>query len=455
MGRSLSIYVHIPFCVRKCNYCDFLSFYAKKDVVEAYFAALKKEIALAADELCTSSNDGGGAESENDVCLVKSMYFGGGTPSIVDAQLICDTLAAIKSSFAVADDAEISIEVNPASAMYDKLLAYREEGFNRISIGAQSLDDEELKCLGRAHDSAMFYETFENARKAGFTNINVDVMSALPGQSLESYLATLGQVVALKPEHISAYSLILEEGTPFYDMELDLPDEDTDRAMYHETKRLLAKAGYHRYEISNYALGAPTDRQGYEGDNAGQRGFECYHNKVYWQRGDYLGLGIGAASMIDNVRWSNTRDIAEYIDVLGSVDIAASVDEAFRVNSSACVDDSADVPKDIDGLEVRGTLASIRRDYEELPVDARMEEFMFLGLRLVEGVSTIEFERLFGKEIREVYGEVIDKYLAMGLLEYLKAPVKENANAARADLRLRLTDKGLDVSNTVMAEFLL
>ncbi len=440
MGRSLSIYIHIPFCVRKCNYCDFLSFYAKKDVVEGYFAALKKEIALAADELCTPFRDVGGAGlAEGGGFVVKSVFFGGGTPSFVDAQLICDTLVVIKSSFAVADDAEISIEVNPASAMYDKLLAYREAGFNRISIGAQSLDDEELKCLGRVHDSAMFYETFDNARKAGFTNINVDVMSALPGQSLESYLATLGKVVALKPEHISAYSLILEEGTPFYDMDLDLPDEDTDRAMYHETKRLLAQAGYHRYEISNYA----------------NHGFECYHNKVYWQRGDYLGLGIGAASMIDNVRWSNTRDIAEYIDVLGSVDIAASVDEAFRVNSSACVDDSADVPKDIDGLEVRGTLASIRRDYEELPVDARMEEFMFLGLRLVEGVSVAEFERLFGKEIREVYGEVIDKYLAMGLLEYSPAPAKENANAARADLRLRLTDKGLDVSNTVMAEFLL
>ncbi|WP_034446369.1 radical SAM family heme chaperone HemW [Butyrivibrio sp. AE2032] len=385
MSKDLSIYVHIPFCVRKCNYCDFLSFYAKKDVVEMYFEALKKEIMLSAK--------GGDL-------LVKSIFFGGGTPSFVEAEKICDTLKTIQSSFAVAENAEISIEVNPASAMSDKLIAYREAGFNRLSIGAQSLDDEELKVLGRAHTGAMFFETFENARKAGFDNINVDVMSALPGQSLKSYVQTLEKVLSLKPEHISAYSLILEEGTPFYDMELDLPDEDTDRAMYHETKEILDRFGYHRYEISNYALGEQDDPK-----------YECYHNKVYWKRGNYLGLGIGAASMVDNVRWSNVRDIHLYVDAQMS-----------------------------------------KVDREILSPEAQMEEFMFLGLRLVEGVSIEEFKRQFGRDIWEVYGEVIDKYAGLGLLEYSRS---EAGRESVENTYLRLTDKGLDVSNTVMAEFIL
>ncbi len=385
MSKDLSIYVHIPFCVRKCNYCDFLSFYAKKDVVEMYFEALKKEIMLSAK--------GGDL-------LVKSIFFGGGTPSFVEAEKICDTLKTIQSSFAVAENAEISIEVNPASAMFDKLLAYREAGFNRLSIGAQSLDDEELKVLGRAHTSAMFLETFENARKVGFDNINVDVMSALPGQSLKSYVQTLEKVLSLKPEHISAYSLILEEGTPFYDMELDLPDEDADRAMYHETKEILDRFGYHRYEISNYALGEQDDPK-----------YECYHNKVYWKRGNYLGLGIGAASMVDNVRWSNVRDIHLYVDAQMS-----------------------------------------KVDREILSPEAQMEEFMFLGLRLIEGVSVEEFKRQFGRDIWEVYGEVIDKYAGLGLLEYSRS---EAGRESVENTYLRLTDKGLDVSNTVMAEFIL
>ena len=399
MSKELSIYVHIPFCVRKCNYCDFLSFYAKKDVVETYFAALKKEIMLSAKELNgNSAGKDGQAMSGNP--LVKSIFFGGGTPSFVEAEKICDTLKTIQSSFAVAENAEISIEVNPASAMSDKLIAYKEAGFNRLSIGAQSLDDAELKVLGRAHTGAMFLETFENARKAGFDNINVDVMSALPGQSLESYIRTLEKVLSLKPEHISAYSLILEEGTPFYDMELDLPDEDTDRAMYHETKEILARSGYHRYEISNYALGEQDDPK-----------YECFHNKVYWKRGNYLGLGIGAASMVDNVRWSNVRDIHLYVDAQMS-----------------------------------------KVDREVLSPEAQMEEFMFLGLRLVEGVSIEEFKRQFGRDIWEIYGEVIDKYAGLGLLEYRRS---EAGRESVENTYLRLTDKGLDVSNTVMAEFIL
>ncbi|MBQ7613774.1 MAG: radical SAM family heme chaperone HemW [Butyrivibrio sp.] len=407
--QYLSIYVHIPFCVRKCNYCDFLSFNAKRKVVDRYFEALKREV-----ELIASKN-----------AVVRSIFFGGGTPSFVDADKICDVLRDIKSSFAISEDAEISIEVNPASAMFEKLCAYRKAGFNRISIGAQSLNDEELKVLGRAHDSKMFFETFENARRAGFDNINVDVMSALPGQSLESYLATLGKVIELRPEHISAYSLILEEGTPFYEMDLDIPDEDTDRAMYHETKRILAEAGYHRYEISNYALD----------------GRECYHNKVYWRRGNYLGLGIGAASMIDNKRWSNTRDIERYVGILLDGACADMEAEIYSNAEADLFDKDNDM---LPGQDNVGTLSEIRENIEELSLQSQMEEFMFLGLRLVEGVSIAEFRRLFGKDIQEVYGEVIDKYIKLGMMEY-----------SEQDSFLCLTDSGLDVSNTVMAEFLL
>ncbi len=381
MNRDLSIYVHTPFCERKCNYCDFLSFNAGKELMDAYYAALEKE--LIACSLQYSDRK------------VRTIFFGGGTPSFPDAKTICNLLKSLRDHYLVADDAEISMECNPASAIQEKLFSYRDAGFNRLSIGCQSLDDNELKVLGRLHNSDMFYRTYESARAAGFDNINIDIMSALPNQSLESYLRTLDKITVLKPEHISAYSLILEEGTPFYDMDLNLPDEETDREMYHKTMSVLSDSGYHRYEISNYALGS-DDR------------FECRHNKVYWQRCNYLGLGLGSASMIDNVRFSNTRDIDTYIKELSSVEISFD---------------------------------KIRENVEELSLTSQMEEFMFLGLRLVKGVSVSEFKSLFEKDILEVYGDVIDKYVNLGLLEHTD--------------HVKLTEKGMDVANTVMADFLL
>ncbi len=401
MSKDLAIYIHIPFCARKCNYCDFLSFNAEKELMDRYFHALKEELLLEARSYGRDRvRFGVMSEAENDH-VVRSIFFGGGTPSFADENDVCAILRLIKEKFTVSEDAEISIEVNPASAIRDKLFCYKAAGFNRISIGCQSLNDDELKALGRLHDRSMFYETFENARAAGFDNINVDVMSALPGQKLESYMNTLRGVVQLHPEHISAYSLSGEEGTPFYELDLDLPDEELDREMYHETKRFLAENGYHRYEISNYAANKQS---------------ECRHNKVYWSRGDYLGAGIGAASMVDNVRWSNIRDIRKYIDVINVRDGVA--------------DDSQEL------------ISKITEEKQKLPTESQMEEFMFLGLRLVQGVSVQEFRNEFGREIGDVYGEVIDKYLGLGLLEY-------------SGDYLRLTDKGLDVSNTVMAEFLL
>ncbi len=403
-GKELSLYVHVPFCVKKCLYCDFLSFSAGRELIDAYFESLLQEIKKSAEDY--------------QVFEVKSIFFGGGTPSYVDSGHICRALECIRSCYHVEKDAEISIEVNPASAISSKLSDYREAGINRISIGAQSLNDEELKAIGRAHDVSMFLETFENARKAGFDNINVDVMSALPDQSLESYVKTLLQVVKLKPEHISAYSLIIEEGTPFYDMDLRLPSEDVDRQMYHETKRILAENGYHRYEISNYARSEGADGLGGENGKPDHEKYECVHNKVYWRRGNYLGLGLGASSMVENVRWKNTIDVKKYIKLMGG-------DRSSAIENGQI-----------------GELQELREEVQKLSEKECMEEFMFLGLRLVSGVDTHAFEEIFGHGIREVYGEVIDKYISMGLLEM-------------AGKYLKLTDEGLDVSNTIMSEFLL
>jgi oxygen-independent coproporphyrinogen-3 oxidase len=329
-------------------------------------------------------------------------------------------LSTIKESFCMKKDVEISIEVNPASAIFDKLTAYKKAGINRISIGAQSLNDNELKKLGRVHNKEMFLETYENAEKAGFENINVDIMSALPDQSFDSYMSTLNRIVALKPQHISAYSLIIEEGTPFYDMDLHLPDEELDRKMYHATKAFLAKQGYHRYEISNYALNSPEKET-----------FECCHNKVYWKRGNYLGLGLGAASMVENVRWNNTSDFEKYITILEQVrntDIFHDV-----INEPLAEGKLKQTEKDV-----------LHENIEFLDKKSRMEEFMFLGLRLIEGISIKEFKEVFNCDIFDIYGPVINKYTDMGLLEY---SIDEDY--------LRLTEKGLDVSNTVMADFLL
>ncbi|MBO4458161.1 MAG: oxygen-independent coproporphyrinogen III oxidase [Butyrivibrio sp.] len=384
MNKDLSLYVHIPFCVRKCLYCDFLSFSANEEVMKAYFKALSKELKESAKDYSDS--------------MVKTVFFGGGTPSFPNANYICSILSDIKDNYNLAADAEISLELNPGTASFDKLKKYKEAGFNRLSIGVQSFDDDELKRIGRIHDCATAQRTYEDARKAGFTNINLDVMSALPGQSLESYLNTLKKAVSLDPEHISAYSLIVEEGTPFFDMDLDLPGEEEDRAMYHKTAEKLQDFGYHRYEISNYA----------------KDGFECEHNKVYWKRGNYLGVGLGAASMVDDVRWTNTGKIDDYIAYF-------SGDSSF---------------------------AGIRENVEKLTLEDRMEEFMFLGLRLITGVDLAEFEALFGKKIEDVYAEVIGKYVGMGLLRRF---VEEKTCREH----LCLTTQGLDVSNTVMADFII
>lgn len=380
--RPLSIYVHIPFCARKCLYCDFLSAPADEQTKEKYVRCLTEEI---------RQNSAAFGEYE-----VQTVFFGGGTPSVLPAENIGDILKEIRQDFALNPEAEITIEVNPGSADLKKLRTYRDMGINRLSIGLQSAIDQELKALGRIHSAEDFFVTYNNAVKSGFNNINVDLMSAIPGQTIESYRETLKRVLSLNPppRHISAYSLIIEAGTPFYENTPPLPDEDTDRELYKITNDILWKSGYHRYEISNYAM----------------EGYECRHNKVYWKRGEYLGFGIGAASLIKNVRFSNIRDISEY-------------------------------------METRD-FSKVRTDRQELSVEEQMEEFMFLGLRLIRGILFREFEENFGKSVEEVYPGVIGKLNEQGLLTEI---CDEQGNRTG----ICLTQLGLDVSNRVMAEFLL
>ena len=379
--KELELYVHIPFCVKKCSYCDFLSAPATEQTKEAYMAALFAEI--------------GGRAKDYKERIVTSIFIGGGTPSLLSGDSIRQLMEHIREGFSLAPDAEITMEVNPGTVTAEKLTAFYGAGINRLSIGMQSAQEQELKILGRIHDFDGFCQVYREAVEAGFTNINVDVMSGLPGQTLASYKDTLEKVLRLEPmpQHISAYSLIVEEGTPFAAMadrgELPLPEEDTERAMYEETIEVLAGYGFHRYEISNYALD----------------GYECRHNVGYWIRRDYLGFGIGAASLIDNVRFQNGRDL-----------------NAYLAHPLAC-----------------------REEEQSLTTQEQMEETMFLGLRLIRGVSYTEFACCYGQTLEEVYGEVIARNVADGLLT-----VREDETGRR----LMLTGRGLDVSNYVMAQFL-
>lgn len=378
--KDLGLYIHIPFCVRKCDYCDFLSAPADEETKYNYVKALIAEI-----KSC------GPISGEY---LVKTIFIGGGTPSSLEAGSIEKIMKTVREVFTIGDTEgalpEITIEVNPGTVTREKLLAYKAAGINRLSLGLQSADNKELKLLGRIHTFETFEENYGLAREIGFRNINIDLMSALPGQTMESWLSSLNKAVILNPEHISAYSLILEEGTPFYlRYREEDQDEELDREIYAKTREVLERAGYYRYEISNYA----------------KPGFESRHNISYWIRKDYLGLGLGASSLLNNTRFQNEKDLREYIRL--------SCD--YR---------------------------NIRRNTEVLTQKAQMEEFMFLGLRMKEGIDRKKFENLFGKSLEAVYGMVINKTLSEGLIQ------------EKGD-KLCLTDRGIDLSNLVMSGFLL
>ncbi len=355
-----SLYIHIPFCVKKCNYCDFLSFPDMR-LKDDYKRALINEI------------------NAFDCSSVKSIFIGGGTPSVLEGGDIADIMQSA-GKFNISENAEITIEANPDTITAGKLKIYRQNGINRISIGLQAWQNGLLEKLGRVHRRERFLRAYDTAYKY-FDNINIDLMFSLPSQTYEMWLETLENVTALEPKHISAYSLIVEEGTPFYGMELELPDEETDRRMYHSAVDFLASKGYEQYEISNFA----------------KKGFHSVHNCVYWERGEYKGFGLGAASLINNVRYKNTESMVEYIS----------------------------------GVTVA--------EKEELSDEDIRAEYMFLGLRMNKGVSISRFNELFGRDMLSDYADVIKKYRKYFVI---------------SGDRLSLTTEGFDISNIIMAEML-
>lgn len=395
MKKDLELYIHIPFCVKKCEYCDFLSHPAAMEQQRAYVEALCEEIRACGN---FHRQGLGGKSDERSLGLsvaeyqVVSVFFGGGTPSLLPAEWIREILDTVRTSFSMSKkpEPEISLEANPGTVNADKLRQYRAAGINRLSIGCQSSDNEELKRLGRIHTWEEFLETYDLARKAGFENINVDLMSGLPGQSVSSWEVTLRRVASLGPEHLSAYSLIIEEGTPFAGKvdTLALPDEEAERAMYENTHEILEEYGYEQYEISNYA----------------KPQFACRHNLGYWTGVEYLGLGLGSASMVGNCRFVNTSDFSRYLSYCSQPE-------------------------------------RLRMDEEWLDETGRMEEFMILGLRLMKGVSFSEFRQRFGVSMEDIYGAVLDRYVTMGFLE-------------KTGTHLRFTRPGISVSNPILAEFL-
>ena len=400
--KNLELYIHIPFCMKKCAYCDFLSFPCDEKTQVAYADALIREIEYY------------GPKMKNYV--VSTIFVGGGTPTWLNEEKMAEIFDAITTYFQVSNEAEITLECNPGTVTPAKLNLYKKIGVNRLSIGLQSADDTELQLLGRIHTFEKFLKTYEMARNAGFKNINVDLMSGIPYQTAEKFLHTLQKVVRLKPEHISVYSLIIEKGTPFYDvyqsdLELQeagkptqmLPTEDEVYRIIKLTQQYLKKTGYEQYEISNFA----------------QPGFECTHNIGYWTRENYLGLGIGAASLLNNVRYTNETDLNTYIHAVESIQ-----PQAFE---------------QADGHIEYGT--NLHAEAFSVSRKAQMEEFMFLGLRMNRGVTRQQFQDTFGIPIEGIYKDALEHLKAEGLLEI------------RAG-QITLTEKGQDLSNYALAQFL-
>lgn len=381
--KSLGLYLHIPFCVRKCNYCDFMSFgdVTPKDQ-GAYFEALRKELQLH-------------AKVYGNTYIVDSIFLGGGTPSLPEESLISELIAAVYDSFSISDAAEVTIESNPGTLTKRKLNAYLASGINRLSMGVQSFDDRLLTYIGRIHTAGDALNNYELARSCGFWNINLDLMFAIPGQTMDIWRHTLDQTFRLEPEHISFYGLQLEEGTPFFKMlkegDLKAADDDTDRDMYHYAVKVLAQNGYNHYEISN----------------AAKIGFESRHNLKYWSMNDYLGIGLGAHSFMEGTRFSNLSNLKSYLE-------------------AAAADGSCDNP-------------FIEWTHENSKED-NISEYLFTGMRKCSGIGLADFREQFGIELFELYGEALKKHGEQGLVEIRKG-------------FLRFTAKGMDISNMVLAEF--
>lgn len=387
--RIIEIYIHIPFCVKKCNYCDFNSLVGNEDYYAYYVSALCNEIIF--------------KSRRYNNCVVSSIYIGGGTPSIIKGALISKIIDSINSSFRIDDEVEITIECNPGTVSKELLSLYKTIGINRLSFGVQSTNEKELKLLGRIHDYTSFVTSLDYSLRLGFDNINVDIMYGIPNQNLKTLKKTLSDIVRFKIKHLSVYSLIIEENTPFYDKYIDdylrqskgevtsfLPSEDMLCEMTDYIGAYLKSRGYHMYEISNYAL----------------EGYECKHNIGYWTRREYIGFGLGAASLYDNVRLKNPADMDRYINNWTKKNPVCEYDEKINLTK-----------------------------------DEQMAEHMILGLRMSEGVSSEEFYNIYGRSLEAVYKDKINDLQDKGLVVVKGGRVKP-------------TLTGMKLQNIIAREFI-
>ena len=379
MNKKTGIYIHIPFCQSKCSYCDFLSGRGSKEEVLNYFRSLTREIEL------TRMNDGE---------EVDSIFFGGGTPSLAPVGDLVKVIETLKKSFNILESSEVTIECNPGTLTKEKLFAYKKAGINRLSFGLQSANDYELKMLGRIHNFSEFRESFIMARDIGFDNISVDLMESIPGQTMDKMMTSLDKVLDLAPDHISAYSLILEEGTRLYENSESfppLPDEEMEREIYYAVKNKLKASGFIQYEVSNFAK------------EVGGKSFACKHNIGYWDRANYYGFGLGAASLVNEKRYSNVRNMKLYNDAK--------------------------------------TLSDYRESEEVLSIEDSMAEFIFLGFRKNIGIDEDVFYKSFGKKLTDIYGNVLKEHILDGTIK-------------KTDVGYALTDRGMDISNYILSDFL-
>lgn len=438
--NDLELYIHIPFCRAKCKYCDFISGPAPDEEIQSYVEALCKEIRAAKDEYSKYH--------------ITSIYMGGGTPSILNisqftmiVNALIETFGLIRQygdigPFALSgkksggkfnyyflnpvkdfkNQIEFTVECNPGTVDPAKLKAYKKLGVNRISLGLQSNNNSNLKMLGRIHTADEFVDSYFKVKDAGFENVSVDLIQSLPGQDVVEFMKELYSLMMLGPDHVSIYSLMVEDGTPFSDCTwidpkgnqvftdsqgnvLNYPTEEEDREMYETAAGFLESAGLARYEISNFAK---KDRI-------------CRHNRGYWKRQNYLGFGVSAASLINNVRWKNINDREAYIQAVNNND-----------------------------------LDKLKEDYQELSVKEQMSEFMFLGLRCYDGVAKEEFMEYFGVDFDFQYGEITQKFIDEGFMKVEEFEFYDpKTKSDYIKTRVSLTDKGINVSNTIMAEYML
>lgn len=379
MKQDLSIYIHIPFCYSKCHYCDFNSVTDEREI-EKYISYLKREIDLYSDELRKYR--------------LRTVFFGGGTPSFIDEKYIVDVLSHLYTKIEKSSLIEVTIESNPKTLNLKKLNTYKSIGVNRISLGVQTLNNSLLKAIGRGHTSEDFYETYKLLKECGFKNINVDIMFNLPGQTTDDLKDTLEKIIELDIPHISLYSLSIEEGTPFFDMEakgeISLSSEEVERDMYHDAIKLLKQNNFNHYEISNFA----------------KDGHECSHNLAYWKLRPYVGLGLSAHSNINNYRYGNVSKFIDYFNLINEVKFP------------------------IDGY----TKEYIERNME-------IAEYVILGLRLSDGIDKIEFKNRYNLDVRDVFKGKLEKFKSEDLIH-------------EDEFKIRLTEKGFDLSNLVFMEVL-